>query len=119
MKRNIINIIVALYGVVLSCCFTYCNNKSEVYLQLERVDSLLYIDSDSAAAMLFSTIVQPEDSLECLAYYNLLKARMCVRNNDVLPLDILKFTIDYYISHYLLSRKGSARQGAIVCKQVP
>lgn len=98
MKRYIIKIIGALFGLILACCSIDCNKKSEVYLQLERVDSLFYNDCDSAAALLFSTIPQPEDSSECLAYYNLQKARMYVRNNNVLPPDILNFTIDYYTS---------------------
>lgn len=69
-----------------------------LYLQLERVDSLWSADCDSAAVLLFSKIAQPEDSSECLAYYNLLKARTYVRTKKVLPPDLLNFSIDYYTS---------------------
>ena len=82
MKRYIIRIIKSLFVLFWACCFTYCNKKSEVYLQLERVDSLWSADCDSVAVLLFNKIAQPEDSSESLAFYNLLKARMYVRTKN-------------------------------------
>lgn len=96
MKSNIIKIKQVFLGTIFLCCSVYCNKKSEVYLQLECVDSLLSANCDSSAIQLLSSITQPTDSSEDLAYYQFLYVRGRIRNHQEVSITKLDFPLEYY-----------------------
>lgn len=82
---------------VLLCCNTFCNNKSDIFLQLERIDDLLSSNNDSMATEIFKQIPQPKDSCDELAFYTYISVRMRCRKNDLFDPIILDYPIKYFI----------------------
>lgn len=96
MQSNIIKIKQAFLGAILLCCTVYCNKKSEVYLQLECVDSLFTANCDSAAMNLLNSIEQPTDSSEDLAYYQFLYVRGHIRNHQEVSINTIDYPLQFY-----------------------
>ncbi len=97
MKQRILTYWIITFVSLTICnlgCNSYNNTKSEVYRQLETIDSLFSANNDSLASAYLEKITQPTDSTDDLAFYNYLIARMnCRKSKDIDPM-----LLDYSIS---------------------
>ncbi|MBP5369750.1 MAG: hypothetical protein J6Z01_15005 [Bacteroidales bacterium] len=81
---------------VLCGCGNSNETKSESYLRLETVDSLLTANQDSLATVIFDSIAQPTDSSFDLAYYTFLSVRMRSRHNETVAPNELDYPISVF-----------------------
>lgn len=100
---------------VLCSCGTSYETKSDEYLRLETIDSLLTANQDSLAAEIYKNITLPTDSTLDLAYYNFLSVRMRCRHNESVSPNELDFPIKVFSEYcdtlklcYSLNYKASA-----------
>lgn len=116
--KKFVNLYISLLIFVLCVlcgCSTFKDKKSEVFLRLETVDSLLTANQDSVAANIFDDIAQPKDSTFDFAYYTFLSVRMRCRQNKSVAPNELDFPIKVFSEHcdtlklcYSLNYKASA-----------
>ena len=88
--------IVSYLCLLIAFCNTFCNNKSDVFRQLEGVERLFSENKDSTATEILMEITPPKDSTDTLALYNYLYAKMHARKNQFIQSSILDYPIEHF-----------------------
>ena len=89
------NIYIIWLFIILFCG---CNTESDIYVQIERTDSLLQGKQLDSATSYFKAIKPPKKSEKCMAFYDFIKIRLFINrdSSNIITDSLFHNCINYY-----------------------